>query len=108
FPHCRRLSLKLQPWPRSVTMNCSVTLYTVRFRRKHLRNWTARLPRDIGATLISEAFTELLDGNAAAIKGLPFVSHCDGRKRRRTDGSIDPSPTPDPARVAAALTKYGW
>lgn len=65
----------------------AVTLYTVRFRRKHLRKWTASMPRRIGATLISEAFTELLAGDAGAVKSLEFVSHCDGRKKRR--------PTPD-------------
>jgi hypothetical protein len=62
----------------------AVTLYTVRFRRRHLRKWAGRIPREIGATLISEAICELLStGNGAAVKSLEFVAHADARKRRR-------------------------
>jgi hypothetical protein len=62
----------------------AVTLYTVRFRRRHLRKWAGRIPRKIGGALISEAIGELLTtGNGAAVKSLEFITHADARKRRR-------------------------
>jgi hypothetical protein len=53
------------------------------FRRRHLRKWAGRIPREIGATLVSEAIGELLTiGNGAAVKSVEFVTHADARRKR--------------------------
>ena len=65
-------------------------LYCVRFRRTKLRRWARGVPREIGASLISEAFDDLIfRGDAGALKSLAFINHVDGRRKRRRNREED-------------------
>jgi hypothetical protein len=64
----------------------TVTLYTLRCRRKPLRKWADRLPREIGAAIVSDAIRDLLAGDASGVKDLDFVRHVDGRRRHKRHG----------------------
>lgn len=64
-------------------MNCNtVILYTVRFRRKHLRKWAERTPKMVGAALAAETVAELLSGDTKAIRSSKAVD-VNARQQRR-------------------------
>ena len=87
----------------------TTTLYTARIARRSLRRWAQRMPREIGAALVSEAFQALLcEGDAGPLKSLEFIRHVDGRKRRRKEHPSIDGCSIDPAKVSAAVQKYGW
>lgn len=60
----------------------STTLYTAQVSRPALQRWARRIPRDLGAALITESVQELLQGDAGAMRALGFFSRINARKRR--------------------------
>ena len=57
-------------------------LYSAQISRPALQKWTRRIPREVGAALITESVQELLQGDAGAMRALPFFSRINARKRR--------------------------
>lgn len=57
-------------------------LYSMRLHRPALAAWARTMPREIGALIFAEAFAELMAGDSAAVRALPFVNRLDTRCRR--------------------------
>jgi hypothetical protein len=57
--------------------------------------------------MIAEGIRELLHGDAATVKDFPWVRYVNCRRKRHPHQPAMPL-APDPAKVAAAVSRYGW
>ena len=79
----------------------STILYCAQVNRPALKKWASRIPRELGATIIAEAVGELIQGECSTLKGLPFISRLNARRRHRKASKAPPAPpeAPKPATM---------
>lgn len=86
----------------TTSKTAGTVVFAAQIHRPGLQKWARRIPRDIGATIIAEAVGDLLDGECSTLKGLPFISRLNARRRHRKASEAPPAPLEEakPATVA--------
>ena len=70
----------------------STILYCAQVNRPALKKWASRIPRELGATIIAEAVGDLIQGECSTLKGLPFISRLNARRRHSKASKAPPAP----------------
>ena len=61
----------------------TAAIFTMQLSRPALQKWARSIPREVGATIISEAIHDLMLGDCSSTKALPFVSRLNARRKHR-------------------------